>query len=81
MGLAVGPDGALYVADSKNSCIRKVENGVVSTVVGVPGATKPVDGPIAQARLVSPRSLASTRAARSGSPISAAACGNSSTES
>jgi hypothetical protein len=58
MGLAIGPDDALYVADSKNGCIRKIDHGVVSTVVGAPGSTKPVDGPLATARLVSPRSLA-----------------------
>jgi streptogramin lyase len=58
MGLALAPDGALYVADSKNGCIRKIEHGLVSTVVGAPGSAAPVDGPLATARLVSPRSLA-----------------------
>jgi sugar lactone lactonase YvrE len=34
-GIAVGPDGNLYVADSNNHCIRKVTmDGVVSTFAG-----------------------------------------------
>jgi hypothetical protein len=45
MGLAVGGDGALYIADSKNGAIRKLLRGVVTTV-----ARKP--------QLLSPRALA-----------------------
>jgi hypothetical protein len=56
-GLAVGPDGALYIADSFNACIRKLQNGVVSTVVGKPGENKPVDGDAATARLKLPLSV------------------------
>jgi hypothetical protein len=52
LGMAVGPDGALYIADSKNACIRKLQNGAVTTVVGTPGSTVSVDGPLSQARLV-----------------------------
>jgi len=33
MGLAVGPDGALYIADALNGRIRELDHGVVSTVV------------------------------------------------
>lgn len=57
-GLAIGPSGALYIADSKNACIRRLENGIVTTVVGKPGQSASVDGPVATARLLSPRSLA-----------------------
>ncbi len=34
----VGPDGALYVADTGNSCVRRFANGVTSTVAGRCGA-------------------------------------------
>jgi hypothetical protein len=33
--LAVGPDGTLYIADTYNSCIRAVKDGVIETVAGV----------------------------------------------
>jgi DNA-binding beta-propeller fold protein YncE len=56
-GIAVAPDGSIYVADSKNACIRRIYRGIVSTVVGRPGEARAVDGPAEQARLVSPRSL------------------------
>lgn len=56
-GLAVGPDGALYIADSRNACIRKLQNGVVSTVVGKPGDNPAVDGDAATARLRLPLSI------------------------
>jgi hypothetical protein len=32
--VAVGADGVLYIADRGNCCIRKIENGVVSTFAG-----------------------------------------------
>jgi len=56
-GMAVGPDGALYIADSFNACIRKLQNGTVSTVVGKPGESRAVDGDATAARLVLPLSL------------------------
>ncbi len=37
-GLAFGADGALYIADSANQCIRKITGQTVSTVAGAPGA-------------------------------------------
>jgi len=58
IGMAVGPDGALYIADSKNAAIRKLQNGVVSTVVGIPGSKAAVDGDASVARLIRPRGLA-----------------------
>jgi DNA-binding beta-propeller fold protein YncE len=33
MGIAIGPDGALYIADSRNGAIRKLSGGVVSTLI------------------------------------------------
>ena len=56
-GMAIAPDGALYIADSFNACIRKLQNGVVSTVVGKPGDNKAVDGDAVTARLHLPLSL------------------------
>jgi len=37
-GLYISSTGVLYVADSANHAIRRIENGVVSTVAGQPGA-------------------------------------------
>lgn len=36
-GLALSAEGVLYVADAGNHSIRKIENGIVSTVAGQPG--------------------------------------------
>jgi hypothetical protein len=35
--VAIGPEGALYIADTENNCVRKVEDGVIRTVAGVCG--------------------------------------------
>ncbi len=38
--VALGPDGSVFIADTDNSCIRKVDPaGVISTVAGVCGQT------------------------------------------
>lgn len=57
-GIAFGPDGALYVADGGNQCIRRLANGVVTTFAGKPGSSRPVDGPLADARFVHPEGIA-----------------------
>ena len=57
VGLAVGPDGALYIADTKNHAIRVLRNNVVSTFGGSPTRPGAVDGPLAQASFNDPRSL------------------------
>ena len=36
LGIAVAPNGAAFVADSGNHCIRKIAGGVVSTFAGFP---------------------------------------------
>jgi sugar lactone lactonase YvrE len=57
-GLALARDGALYVADSKNACVRVLRSGVVTTAVGKCGESGTVDGGAAAARLKDPRALA-----------------------
>jgi len=42
--VAVDRSGALYIADLGNSRIRKVVNGVISTVAGSAATTPPIDG-------------------------------------
>jgi uncharacterized protein (TIGR03437 family) len=56
--LAVDSQGALYIADSSNSCIRKIAGGMISTVAGSPlnggyslGATVGDGGPATSANL------------------------------
>ncbi|MDQ3743229.1 MAG: hypothetical protein M3444_02490, partial [Acidobacteriota bacterium] len=57
-GLALAPDGSLFVADTGNHAIRKIDpDGAVSTVVGN-GQPGDDDGPADSARLNSPRGLA-----------------------
>ena len=56
--VAVDQHGAVYVADAFNHCIRKIENGVVSTFAGSPTITAPVDGPRATAGFGNPAGLA-----------------------
>jgi len=36
-GLYIDSDGAIYIADSANHAIRKIENGTVTTIAGSPG--------------------------------------------
>jgi len=60
-GLAVGPDGAVYIADNVNNCIRLLKGGQVSTFAGVcePGTSKGgyADGPADKAKFKQPHSV------------------------
>jgi sugar lactone lactonase YvrE len=58
-GLAVGRDGAIYVCDSGNHTIRRINtDGKVSTITGKPGKRATTDGRGAAARFDSPESIA-----------------------
>ena len=58
-GLALGPDGALYVSDTGNHTIRRVTtNGVVITLAGSAGNADYADGPATAARFNQPLGLA-----------------------
>jgi len=66
-GLCIDDDGVLFVADSANHAIRKIENGIVTTIAGRPGALDRfsgypqgdyIDGDIEQTRFHFPRDIA-----------------------
>ena len=57
-GIAVDSSGNLYIADTVNNCIRKVTNGVITTVAGngTPGFSGDT-GPAPSAQLYLPRGV------------------------
>jgi YD repeat-containing protein len=63
-GIAVAPDGTLYIADTFNHRLRRVSpNGIITTLAGAgptggPGAFGGDDGPAGQARFFHPWGLA-----------------------
>jgi sugar lactone lactonase YvrE len=56
-GVAVDANGAVYVADTANHTIRRIVNGVVTTVAGRAGLADAVDGSGAVARLNHPSGI------------------------
>jgi len=58
-GVAVTPDGAIFVADELNRCIRRIKDGVVSTFAGSPKQSGTIDGAGSAARFAYPRAIAS----------------------
>jgi streptogramin lyase len=56
-GVAVDAEGAIYVADTANHTIRKIVNGVVSTIAGRAGIADAVDGSGPVARLNHPSGI------------------------
>jgi len=57
-GLAIGPDGGLYIADSYNHCIRELRQNQVTTVFGKCGSAGDADGTVSVGRFTHPRGLA-----------------------
>ena len=57
LGIAVAPNGTVYVADSGNHCIRKISGGVVSTFAGSPQVWGSADGKGPQAQFNGPVGL------------------------
>jgi len=57
----VGPDGAVYVADTFNHCIRKIQNGKVSTFAGTPGQQGYYDGEPKKALFNGPQTLSAAK--------------------
>jgi sugar lactone lactonase YvrE len=58
LGIAVAPNGTIYVADSGNHCIRKISGGNVSTFAGSPGIWGSADGSGTNAQFNGPVGLA-----------------------
>ena len=59
-GVAVGPDGSLYIADTSNNRIRRIgPDGIITTVAGEGnGGLSGNGGPATQARLYNPSGVA-----------------------
>jgi NHL repeat len=57
-GVALARDGAVYVADLENHCVRKIQDGAVSTFAGSPDRVGHLDGTLATASFTNPRSIA-----------------------
>lgn len=58
LGIAVAPNGTIYIADSGNHCIRTISGGVVSTFAGSPGIWGSADGSGTNAQFNGPVGLA-----------------------
>jgi hypothetical protein len=71
-GIAVGGDGAVYISDRRNACIRKLEHGVVAPYAGEVRRSGSQRRRRRQRAPQGPRApLSSIKAARSTSPTTA----------
>jgi sugar lactone lactonase YvrE len=62
-GVATGPDGSIYVADTANHTIRKIApDGTVTTLAGLAGVQGSADGTGSAARFYSPQGVAADAA-------------------
>ena len=57
-GIAIGPDGTIYVSDTQGYTIRKISSGVVSTLAGSYNNAGSVDGQGSTARFNFPSGIA-----------------------
>lgn len=60
--VAIATDGTIYVADAGNHCIRRIKNGLVTTVAGDLNRIGGVDGTRSIASFSNPRGIALDRA-------------------
>jgi serine/threonine-protein kinase len=58
LAVAAASNGDVYVADTKNHCIRLIRNGIVTTVAGAPSRMGAADGDASAASFTEPRSIA-----------------------
>jgi sugar lactone lactonase YvrE len=58
LGIAVAPDGTIYVADSGNHCVRAISDGTVSTFAGSPQVWGSANGTGTNAQFNGPVGLA-----------------------
>mmetsp|Transcript_16776 Transcript_16776/g.23339 ORF Transcript_16776/g.23339 Transcript_16776/m.23339 type:complete len:188 (-) Transcript_16776:122-685(-) len=56
-GISVSNDGTIYVADRDNHCIRKIKDGIVSTIAGIPLEEGNQDGSLSDSQFKYPSGL------------------------
>lgn len=54
VGIAVAPNGDMYVADRNNHCIRKISGGIVTTIAGLAGTAGYTNGVGSASRFKAP---------------------------